>query len=301
MPLPRLSKMTWLSDFIAPSHCERRVPPYAILIVPYIVPLLQSWLLFHAPVAHKCIPRWALRHHAQTLRLALLPVQILLCLHISFAYSGWGLTFVFAVALSLAAKSIAAATRRQPPSLAHADEAKGRPARLFYFPHTKLPLFVDYVTSWRGAGWESGIHSEAGYGRPDSKGDHKSPPQTLTDPRTIAFLISRLKTFLCSAGLVAFALEVMRHPLFAAVFDAHPSILSPVNPLSSISPTRRVLVQTLFLLAQGISIPHPIQATFSLLSIISTLISPQTQTWWTPLPFDSPHLSTSLHDFWGKR
>ncbi|CAO1628131.1 unnamed protein product [Parajaminaea phylloscopi] len=299
-------KTAWYA--FAAEHCRRHPVGDAIFMWPWVPLVLQSALLFHTPTRG---PRWLLKDNARPLRAALAALVVPLLLHIALSfrngdikmlgYDGNSANFVIAVfALDLAFKAIEFGLVAHRPRLAHADAQAGgaRPPQPFYFPHTKVPLFLEYVFSLRGAGWEWGVPSHAAYGLPKGK----SPPTTRADPRTVAYIRARLRTILICLVLGDLVNNAVTSPTYLAAFDAYPHPLTAVNPLdASPSPQRRIATQGVLVLLLGAAVYAPIQGTFAFLSILSTLVSPATQTWWDPLPFDNPLFADSLTSLWGQR
>lgn len=311
-----------LIDFTFPPHCLRRPAHFGIFAYPWPILFLQSYLLLHAPSrsSNPCLDK-----HARLIRMLLVLPEVILCLHMGYAYRFYhvrnfvyneqDLSFVSAIfALHAISKTLWLAYPTTQPALAKSYDkvrdgddknADGnqddtnktvtsqRLPRPAYFPHTRIPLFIDLVTNLRGLGWDWGIRSKAGYG--------SLPPMTLPDPRTKSFLKSRLRIcvycyFTCDFGD---NMATRRH--FLAAFDYPSGGLQEWSPPFAKSSFTIILVQMMLTILAGIVVLAPIQGVFSFLSIVSTLISPKTQTWWDPLPFDSPYFATSLEELWGKR
>ncbi|CAO1619363.1 unnamed protein product [Jaminaea pallidilutea] len=312
--------LTALRDYVYPPHCQRQAATRFIFVGPALLLILHSALLFHPP---RRGPSWLIRNNAQAMRVALTIPIVVYCAHVTLAfhsgdinllgYTGQSTNFVVAIfGLQAVFKSLEIAILTERPRLAHSDQRQEgssdahsassaistqggtRPPHPFFFPHTCIPLFVDFAGSLRGPGWEWGVASLAGYGMPKGK----SPPKTLRDPATVAFLKSRLLTVLLCCATVDFVDNIASLPATYASFDAYPSVLAPVNPLKAVSAWRRAIVQAALVLFIGAGVVAPIQGGFALMSLISTLISPQTQTWWDPLPFNNPLHATSLQRLW---
>lgn len=314
----------------APDHCHRHLAGDTIFFWPWLPLVLQSALLFHTPSKG---PRWLLANSAWRLRLLLTSSFAPLYLHIALGYRNYNVrilgyegnsaNFVIAVfALSLAYKSIELGVLRERPRLAHSDQSEAaqaiarqaggsespqrsqasvdiaRPPQPFYFPHTPVPLFLEHVFSLRGVGWEWGVPSKAAYGLPKDK----APPTSRSGPRTVAFLKSRLATVALCAVMADITDNIATHPSYLASFDAYPHAIIPANPLAACtSKLRRLTAEGIFAVTVGAAVYAPIQGVYAFLSILSTLISPKTQTSWDPLPFDWPIKADSLRSLWSDR
>ena len=135
----------------------------------------------------------------------------------------------------------------------------------------------------RGHGWNWGQH-------------WYFPPERRPTSSTSAFLTSTLVSAIKHLLLLDLTLNTIRS-FSPSTFGS--SIGGTIHP-PSLTPYHRYAQSTFITLAAGITICAAIQLGYDILTIICILILRQYPTQWPPL-FDSPWLSTSLADCWGRR
>lgn len=122
------------------------------------------------------------------------------------------------------------------------------------------------------------------------------PPETRPTSSTSAFLASTLVSAIKNLLLFDLILSIIR--------SFSPSTVGSVaggtihNP--SLPPYRRYAQSTFITIAADVGVCAAMQAGYDILTIICIPILQQRPTQWPPL-FDSPWLSTSLTDCWGRR
>lgn len=277
--------MTWLSDLIPPPHARE-----SLTLLSYLRYVALPFLCFYTTAILVLIP------NTLVIRLAILPLSLYTFFtgatrlditkphndeRLAYIYQSWVLSYMF-----MSMRTIVWSIQTQP---CWRVKTLGEVTPQFYAAGP-LPLRIrqvfpdalDLCHNIRGCGWNWSRHL-------------KIPRETRPTSSTRAFAIVTLASLLrylafldASQYAVQWISPILRTARGGSIFD------------TNLSPSIRYPTSFLLMALIGLFLYSYIQIVYHIMTLFGALIFRQDISLWPPV-FDTPWMSTSLTEFWGRR